>query len=299
MRSRFAFVLLTAASLAGCGVGEIGDEEEIGEDQEEVIANNGMSLNGMSLNGMSLNGMSLNGMSLNGASLSGMTVNGSGLQGTRNGVAVTGAGLVGTTLTGVLSTGASLPIRIDSAQLLAVPNNDVWAYGVSYQSGSSWLPLCGSGVQALALKGTWNYGSNVTNGGAWTSSTTSFTFACRGAAIAKCVELGYKPWKTVGGTLLQNHHLSCVRAIRADYCGNGRSYTANGLQINIYDNKGVQADAAAWPIDAEWTPTGARCIHSARSWNAGQGTPTCWLAKLHITCGSFSNGALIVDEYKQ
>ena len=298
MGSRFVFALLTATSLAACGLGEPGDEE-IGGEEEEVIAGNGMSLNGMSLNGMSLNGMSLNGMSLGGASLTGMTVNGSQLQGTRNGVAVSGAGVVGTTLNGVLTTGATLPIRIDSAQLLAAPNNDVWAYGLSYQSGTSWLPLCGAGVQAVALKGTWNYGASVTNGGAWTTSTTQFTFGCRGAALAKCVELGYKPWKTVGSTLLQNHHLACVRSIRADYCGNGKSYTANGTQINIYDNKGIQADAASWPVDAEWTTTGARCIHSARSWNAGQGTPTCWLAKQLLGCGTFNFGALIIDEYKQ
>ncbi|HTE50868.1 MAG TPA: ADYC domain-containing protein, partial [Kofleriaceae bacterium] len=228
--------------------------------------------------------------------------NGSQLTGTRNGQPVSGAAVVGVTMNGLLSTGATLPMRIDLATLLPAPNNDVWAYGVSYQSGASWLPLCGSSggkpILAVPLQGTWNYGSGVTGGGAWTTSATAFTLGCRGAALAKCVELGYKPWKTVGGVLLRDHHQACTRAIRADYCGNGKSYTADGTLINIYDNKGVQADAAPWPVDAEWLTTGSRCIHATRAWKAGQGVPTCWASKLLPVCGLFAGGTLIIDEYK-
>jgi hypothetical protein len=289
---------------AGDGAGDDEGGEAIGESQHEVIAGNGMSLNGMSLNGMSLNGMSLNGMSLNGSSLTGVTIQGSQLAAKNpGGQTLTGAALVGAQLDGQLSSGGTLKLRIDSAQTLTGANADVWAYGVSYRSGSSWVPLCGvSGgapVLAIPLAGTWNYRSNVSGGGSWTGSATSFTLGCRGAVLAKCVELGYKPWKTVGGALLRNHHQACTRALRADYCGNGKSYTVDGTPINIYDGVGIQGDATTWPVDAEWTPGGARCIHHARSWASKQGIPLCLVLKLLGPCGSFKKGALIVNEYKK
>jgi hypothetical protein len=295
--------LFAAEELAG------GELEYVGEVTSPVVSTNGMSLNGMSLNGMSLNGMSLNGMSLNGMSLNGMSLNGMSLNGsqltgtTSSGQPISGTALVGARMTGQLTGGGTLNLRVDSAVTLAAPSSDVWAYGVSYQSGTSWLPLCGAinGVPGLAvpLAGTWDYRSGVKGGGSWIASTTSFTLACRGAALAKCVELGYKPWKTVGGTLLRNHHQACTRAIRADYCGDGKSFTRDGTQINIYDNKGIQADASStWPIDAEWLATGSRCIHNARAWTSGQGIPLCWASKLG-PCGTFSKGALIINEYKK
>ena len=49
------------------------------------------------------------------------------------------------------------------------------------------------------------------------------------------MELGYKPWKTVGGVSLRDHHQTCTRVLRADYCGNGVSHTQDGTLINIWD----------------------------------------------------------------
>ncbi|HTE50867.1 MAG TPA: ADYC domain-containing protein [Kofleriaceae bacterium] len=288
--------------------GDLG--EEVGDASLAVISPNGMSLNGMSLNGMSLNGMSLNGMSLNGMSLNGMSLNGMSLNGMSlngtllggtksTGGTISGAGLVGTKMNGTLSSGGTLVLRIDSATTLAAPNTDVWAYGVSYAlSGGAWAPLCGSSsVLAVPVSGTFNYGSGVVGGGSWTASATAFTFGCRGTAIAKCVEFGYKPWKTVAGVLLRNHHVACTRMIRADYCGDGKSWTVDGTLINLYDALGIQLDAAAYKVDAEWLPTGARCIDKLRDFQVGK--PTCEATKKSLpTCGTFANGALLVDEYK-
>jgi len=290
------------------------DDETIGESQHAGMSLNGMSLNGMSLNGMSLNGMSLNGMSLNGMSLNGMSLNGMSLNGmSLNGTQLTGKNASGATLSGTalvgakmnatLSNGGTLVLRVDAAALLPAPNNDVWAYTVRYaQAGGVWAPLCGTAsngvpVQAVALAGTWNNGSGVTGGGSWISSATAFTFGCRGTALAKCVELGYKPWKTVNGVSLRNHHQACTRMIRADYCGDGKSWTVDGTQINVYDSMAIQADAANWPVDAEWLPTGARCIQLSRSFTTQQQKPTCFTAKAGA-CGNFTKGALLIDEYK-
>jgi hypothetical protein len=289
---------------AACAFDVDGDagEDEIGQSSHESISLNGMSLNGMSLNGMSLNGMSLNGMSLNGMSLNGMSLNGSELSGVRtDGQPLSGEALVGTVMKGTLSNGAILGLRVDSAVTLPFPNDDVWAYAVSYAvAGGTWEPMCGTRdgepVLAIPLTGTWDYRSGVTGGGSWSPSSSSFTLGCRGTALAKCVELGYKPWQTVQGVLLRDHHQACTRMIRADYCGNGKSWTFDGTQINVYDSVGLQADAStAMQVDAEWLPTGARCIHEAR---ALQGKPTCPGMKKEPRCGTFTKGALLIDEYK-
>ena len=270
---------------------------------------NGMSLNGMSLNGMSLNGMSLNGMSLNGMSLNGMSLNGSELTGVAaGGQVVSGAGLVGATLNGVISNGASLPMRVDAAATLPAPNDDVWAYAVSYRVDDGvWRPLCGTTgagepVLAVPLAGTWDYSVGPT-GGAWTASASSFTLACRGTALSKCVELGYQPWKTVGGASLRDHHQTCTRVLRADYCGTGQPGTFNGWQVNVYDPQGIQLDTengGAWVFEAEWSPSGALCVDEYRALElvVGGDVPACALEKLDDECGEggFSAGAVMRSE---
>ena len=307
--ARIGVALVAGLALPGCLVDDAVEAESVGEDSLEVIAPNGMSLNGVSLNGMSLNGMSLNGMSLNGMSLNGMSLNGMSLNGmsingsqlggfTSGGQPIAGAALVGTTLNGQLSSGSSLPLRIDGAETLPAPNSDVWAYEVSFQTAQGWSPLCGEiegePVLAVALTGTWNLGWGVQGGGSW-SNTSSFTFGCRGTALAKCVELGYKPWQTVGGVSLRDHHQACTRLLRADYCGDGRSWTADGTEINLYDDLGIQADEASWAVDAEWTADGAVCVNHIRDLQPG--FPGCVPQLEDDQCGSFEGGTVLINEY--
>ncbi len=310
--SKLALSFLVALPLSGCVLGDPEDiddsseyddfdlDEAIGETTQEVLTSNGMSINGMSINGMSINGMSINGMSINGMSINGMSINGSQLSGVKsNGTAISGTGFVGASMTGTLTSGGAVSLRVDSAQLLPAPNNDVWAYGMSYQLAgtTTWSPMCGSSsTLAVPLSGTWNLGSGVVGGGSWTNSSTTFTFGCRGAALAKCVELGYKPWKIVNGVSLRNHHQACVRMIRADYCGDGKAWTQDGTPINVYDSLNIQTDGAAYKLDAEWTPAGARCIYKLRDFQVYK--PTCEALKKLEGCGTFKNGALLINEYK-
>jgi hypothetical protein len=257
-----------------------------------------VSLNGVSLNGVSLNGVSLNGVSLNGVSLNGVSLNGTSLTGkTVAGVTTTGTS-IGTQLDATLSNRATLKLRIDSAVKLAAPNTDVWSYGVSYFADGGWKPLCGAGVGALAVPGTWDTRAGVAGGGAYTTSATSFTFACRATTVAKCVELGYKP--ALGRT---PQLLSCVRMLRGDFCGNGSNWTITGNQVNLYDGIGVQADTQAWDVEAEWTANGARCIavgKDTRFATSGLGRPTC-IKDLSLpiasTCGKqgFTRAVLISE----
>jgi hypothetical protein len=291
-----------------------GDPLDVGTTQEagvslNGVSLNGVSLNGVSLNGVSLNGVSLNGVSLNGVSLNGVSLNGSSFTGTKAGQPINGVQFVGTTWSGQLANGATLSMRVDSATLGTGANTDVWMYGVSYQSSGAWTRLCGSDaagapILAIPVKGVWSYQTGVPGGGAFTADATRFTFGCRGTAIAKCVEMGYKPWKAanVPGGNLSNHMVTCTRLLRADYCGDGTTYTQNGMLVDIYDALGVQTDTETWKVEAEWTPAGARCLlkgMDTRIQLKMKKVVACYDAKKSDTCGAladFQTGTLLVSE---
>ncbi len=92
------------------------------------------------------------------------------------------------------------------------------------------------------------------------------TFACTNSPLAKCVRWGYKPWKTVNGVSLRDHHLACVRMIRADYCGDGRPHTRDGTLIDVYDRLGIQkrVEQPDMVFEAAWGPGGATYVARPR-----------------------------------
>jgi hypothetical protein len=278
-----------------------GDEVQLGETTQDMISLNGISLNGISLNGISLNGISLNGISLNGISVNGTSLTGVALTAapaSTTAAPLSGAGVVGSTWTAPVGNAASVKLRIDAAAQGGSPNADVWFYNVSYQTSTGWSPLCGldaagKPIQAVSVAGVW--AATAADAASYGASTTQFTLACRGKTIAKCVELGYKTYKGYS-TQLQ----SCVRMLRGDYCGTGVAYTVDGTELNLYDNVGVQADTQAWTVEAEWTPSGARCVNkdnAARYDLAVSRDPRCVKALKTATCGTtFANGAVLIDE---
>ncbi len=267
-----AFSVLYALFLTACAV----DDLSTSRSTQHVTSDNGVSLNGVSLNGVSLNGVSLNGVRLNGVSLNGVSLNGS-------------------TWSGLLSSGAVLALQIDDAATGTGTNLDVGLFAVSYETGAGRVPLCGldatgAPIRALAVPGSWSATA------AYTESATEFTFACRGTSVAKCVELGYKPWSGYGDQLA-----SCVRMLRGDYCGDGESHTANGTVLNFYDNVGVQLDTEAWVVEGEWTPAGARCVTKDANTRYLQRLvaprPACLETLVHKSCGkTFADGTVLVSE---
>jgi hypothetical protein len=240
--------------------------EPIGQATAEIAAANGISVNGISVNGISVNGTSLNGISVNGISVNGISVNGISVNGVSvsgtqlrgvdsTGNSLDGAGWVGAMLTAQMTDGSKLALRIDGTQLLPEPNDDVRTYTITYKTQSGWKPLCTTTTnEAIAFPGTWNL---TTVRHQWDANM--FSLGCRGATFAKCVELGYN-----GDNLLDTYHATCIRAIRADYCGDGQSHTITGTTINIYDKLGEQLDTQDWALESNWTPDGATCIHKAR-----------------------------------
>jgi hypothetical protein len=277
-------------------------EDTVAEVSQEVVSANGLSLNGISLNGISLNGISLNGISLNGISLNGTTLSGTTISAvSTTAPPLTGSSVVGSTWNATASNGTVVKLRIDAAAPGAPPNTDLWFYKVSYQTSSGWSPLCGldsanQPIQALTTAGVWSAVSG--DSAKYAASSSQFTFACRGKTVAKCVELGYKTYKGRSTQLA-----ACVRLLRGDYCGSGKSYTVDGTMVNLYDNIGVQADSQAWLPEAEWTPSGARCVNannSARFELALANDPKCVKTIKNATCGTtFASGAVLINELPQ
>jgi hypothetical protein len=173
-------------------------------------------------------------------------------------------------------------------------NNDIYLYSFTYTKWIAypvggrlfWIPyqepICpttdrdGNVNTAVAVKGTWpdcvaTDSSTVCGGKA---SDAGFTLACTDVgAIAKCVErMGYRPWSSVyecdpstGACHTQSldpFHQSCVRMVRADYCGDGTPHTIDGHMIDVYDGVSIQSDdtSVQWANEAGWSPMGAECM---------------------------------------
>ena len=328
-RTKVSAIASAALLIVGCGADVAQQQPQASTTSEALETSNGSSMNGSSMNGSSMNGSSMNGVSMNGVSMNGVSMNGSSMNGVSmngsqlvgvdaRGRQLLGEGMVGARFVGQRSDGGTVPLRVDSATTGAGSNSDVWFYGVSYQNSAGWQPLCGldattgKPVLAVAVLGTWDSRQGVPGGGSYTYSADTISFGCHAmGAIAKCVELGYKPWKDApdGSGSLRQHHVACTRLIRADYCGDGQSHTINGRLIDVFDGVGVQSPSrdgllALWLLEGEWSPDGARCISpliNDRYVKANLSVPKCLLSLISLTCGAkahFAAGPVIMNRDK-
>jgi len=304
--------------VVGCGPSEpeFASTQALESVSAELSATNGSNLNGSNLNGSNLNGSNLNGPLLNrklvsvsyaGARREGMSatmdevwLEGSQLYALMGGEELSGTDFQQMRMTGNLDNGATVALRVDNVFPGHEADADVWSYRVSFQdpANGQWYPLCskpgGGATNAIALEGRWNYSQGVAGGGAKVYDTASFTFACEGAALAKCVRFGYAPWRSVNGESLADHHQACTRMVRADFCGDGTSYTTDGNWVNLYDSLSVQTDTENWSKEAAWDTSGAQCFTSQTRATA---PIQCASGRLVETCGaSFTPGTLIISE---
>jgi hypothetical protein len=180
---------------------------------------------------------------------------------------------VGATLQAVSERDQPVVLRINEVTPGDDKNGGITQYRLSYAwrdqldgPAPKFLPLCKDDAAAIAIAGQWDLTVGPGGGGKRSQANTEVTFACPGSAAAKCVTvLEYRPWGTTpSGASLDSLHQSCVRAVRADYCGTGQSNTQKDEKINFYDSAGVQRDAAQWTLEAIWGPDGARCVESTR-----------------------------------
>ena len=292
-----------AVALGGVGVGCLDDADSdgaLGETSSALLVWYPVHVISYDLVGRGLNGQTLGGASLADRVVVSVSLEGVLLPGARHGRKLrldatvfqnlralgTTPGprsLVGAELTATLDDGSSLPIRVDGVQAAPVDGGASLRYAVSYRTTSGWVPLCGvdavgAAITAVPLDGVWDYRAGSADGGQWSASDRAFTFGCTGHVLAKCVDLGYAPWVegrmctvSAGGrrtdcvrTSLQPFHQACTRALRADFCGDGTSYTVDGTPLDVSDGVGIRGAAADGFFEAEWTPDGARCAASPR-----------------------------------
>jgi len=286
----FGVIFGVVASTVFSGCDDTFVQPDLGEVEERSAQDNGMLLNGMLLNGMLLNGMLLNGMLLNGMLLNGpdaptdyivltefkgklKTVTESWLVGSEwRAKADDGATWSGTQLDKanlvfeVRENGVVSERRVKIRDVApAAPGSDVWLYDLDVKVGKKWQPLCldnaGEPIEAILLPNAWDPSGKPLS----SPPPGVMTFACRGAALAKCVEYGYKPWASVNGASLADVHQACTRMLRADYCGDGVPHTTNGTPVHVLDQLGIQNvdPVVKYVVEAEWGPNGAVCLNSA------------------------------------
>lgn len=236
---------------------------------------------GRLLQGSRGSSFTLESISLGCGNVSNLHVEGAQLLAVNNGTVVSGTDFIGGMVTmrdaqGLLATARITGVVRDAAD----PTGATFLYTLSYLD-----PITGATVDAclpdrtgvaaaLPLRGRWDAT------GAKQDENTAISLGCTSGALAKCVRWGYRPWESVNGTSLADYHQACTRMARADYCGNGTSYTLDGTAIDIYDRLPVLTrDPSLLSLfESSWAPSGAYCIARER-----------WLALLNllpITCSS-------------
>lgn len=301
-------------SLAGC---DADDTLEQGVDEDGVVQARNVVINDWRLNDWRLNDWRLNGSQLNDWRLNGdgptswiqlvdfwLPNGGTAFTGTLQGGMLkidtgrgwlSGYGVENTIITYQVTTDgvtAQKEVWLKWASELGV-DLGVWSYVADLRTnGGPWQPLCvdatGKRQDTLLLAGVWDPedGAKVSP-----QPDNIVTFACRSAALAKCVEFGYRPWASKNGTALANHHQACTRMVRADYCGDGQTHTVTGTSIHVLDQLGIQkkAPGVSYAVEAEWGPNGATCLNPQNTRQPNQ-TIGCSIP----ACGTaFASGGLM------
>jgi len=266
------------------------DDEDDGVVQARLVQINDFRLNDFRLNDFRLNGSQFNGSESNDFRLNGDSTSewikvddfwlpngGSSLVGQLQGGMLriqTGSGWLeewgveGTIITYKVATPDGMTTRevwLKWASELGAYSG-VWSYVADLRiNGGPWQPLCldsqGNRQDTLLLGDVWD----PDDGAKLPRPANIITYACRSAALAKCVEFGYKPWASKNGTPLANYHQACTRMVRADYCGDGNSHTVSGTSIHVLDQLAIQKKAVgvSYAVEAEWGPNGATCLNSS------------------------------------
>ncbi len=211
-----------------------------------------------------------------------------------------------------LDDGDDVLLRVESVETSEAGPQAYLRYVVTYASESGWMPLCGGDAagnpgRAVPLNGRWNYQEGVSGGGDFLADDDIFTFACEGHVLAKCVDMGYPPWaqgklcdanrKNCVSSTLAPWHQACTRLMRADFCGDGTSWTQDGTMVSVHDGIGIRADQDSWSLEAEWDENGARC--AARDRINANLDPPCMAALNLPTCGdplNMTTGTRLVSE---
>jgi hypothetical protein len=171
--------------------------------------------------------------------------------------------LVGARLTMAVD-GRAVRIRIDAVE--RDPDTragEIWLHTFSTQGpDGTWRNICEAGPdgrrQGFPLAGRVRPGDATLD----PAEPGTLDITCTGGARGKCVRFGYLPWGEGG----LDRYNACVRMVRADYCGDGRGTTRDGMPIDTYDDRGIQKpdNDPAHAFEAGWTAAGAVCVRHVR-----------------------------------
>jgi len=139
-----------------------------------------------------------------------------------------------------------------------------WVYGLELEfDDGSHRPACEDpGDVAFPIPGYWDTTARYRR-----DTVSEFSFACVKKGVAKCLRKGYSAAgaaKSEGIELFE----ACTRMMRADYCGSGKSFTRDGSDVDVSDNKGIAAREGTAPatvtFEAAWMAGGVFCMARPR-----------------------------------
>lgn len=181
---------------------------------------------------------------------------------------VEGKGLAGAILTIKFD---GVPVRTRIASVIEdpqLPGGEVLLYDLQIiETDGSERPLCNPDPDGKRLG--FPLAGRTDESGAL-QQAEGFEFVCTAGAQGKCVRFGYGPWQSKSGQSLRNHYNACVRMLRADYCGNGTSFTRDGTMVGFGDQIGITSfstkveGAAKFRFEAGWDANGAVCVAHTR-----------------------------------
>lgn len=213
--------------------------------------------------GWDANGRSMFGLTRGTPAISGVELRSGELHGTAIEIFDAAAkGLIARTGAGEILTGAELDgatflafdgLTSRTMELHAMPAGSIDPGFVRYGVTVDGAPACTEGQVGVFVRGAWDEDGNQTG-------DDGISFACESGAVFKCVSWGYAPW-SAGAEL----HQTCTRVVRADYCGDGRSYTEDGALIWVSEASAfAEVEARGYTREAGWGPNGAVCLDHQR-----------------------------------
>ena len=157
---------------------------------------------------------------------------------------------------------SALALRIDAVEEDAKAPG-LFLYEMRAQTvGGEWQNICEPDREGKGW--TIPLGGHLAEDGQFEPDPQKLTLTCTSGVLGKCLRAGYRFWDPDAKSLQQFQ--ACTRLYRADYCGDGRGWTADGTLIDVYDDAGVQSPEpdSTLEFEAGWSPAGAVCVHHTR-----------------------------------
>lgn len=141
-------------------------------------------------------------------------------------------------------------------------------YGVVHSGinpGEGFVPTCALDNETGDHSAVMFQDLHVESDGTISPRPDTLYFGCTSGAVGKAATWGYAPW-IIG----DDGHLAAVRSVRADYCGDGSSWTEAGTPLQITDPLVINRfPDSTLPTEAIWSQYGAECVMQPRlsQWN--------------------------------